>query len=96
MKNVAQKEKYSNAKSVRSNIDKIIEKTFDLTSDDSIFYILDEYYGEKMTTKSFINSCVLYISKTINKYWFIRRTIYCKLSAFMLLSIKINTNLEGR
>ena len=65
MENVAQKEKYSNAKSVRSNIDKIIEKTFYQTTDSSIFYILDEYYGEKMTTKSFISSCTLYIRKAM-------------------------------
>lgn len=65
MKTVAYKEKYTNARSVRSNIDKTVERTFYQTSDNSIFYILDEYYGEKMTTKSFINSCTLYIRKTI-------------------------------
>ncbi len=65
MKYVAYKEKYTNARSVRSTIDKTVERTFYQTNDDSIFYILDEYYGEKMTTKSFINSCTLYIRKTI-------------------------------
>lgn len=65
MKNVACKENYSNAKSVRSIIDKTIDKTFYQANDNSIFYILDEYYGEKMTTKDFINSCVLYIHKVV-------------------------------
>lgn len=65
MNTVAQRENYSNAKSVRSTIDKTIERTFNQANDNSIFYILDEYYGEKMTTKDFINSCVLHIRKTI-------------------------------
>lgn len=65
MKHVAQKENYDNVKSVRSIIDKTIDKIFFQTNDSSIFYILDEYYGEKMTTKSFISSCVLYIRKAI-------------------------------
>ena len=63
MRNVARRENYSNAKSVRSNIDKAIERMFNQTTDNSIFYILDEYYGDKMTTKEFINSCVLHIHK---------------------------------
>ena len=65
MNTVAQRENYSNAKSIRSTIDKTIERTFNQANDNSIFYILDEYYGEKMTTKDFINSCVLHIRKTI-------------------------------
>lgn len=65
MNTVAQRENHSNAKSVRSTIDKTIERTFNQANDNSIFYILDEYYGEKMTTKDFINSCVLHIRKTI-------------------------------
>ena len=65
MRNVARRENYSNAKSVRSNIDKTIERTFNQTNDNSIFYILDEYYGDKMTTKEFISSCVLYIRKIL-------------------------------
>ena len=65
MQNVAQKEKYTNVRSVRSTIDKTVERTFYQTNDNSIFYILDEYYGEKMTTKSFINSCTLYIRKAL-------------------------------
>ena len=65
MKNVAKKENYLNAKSVRSTIDKMIERTFDRAQDKNVFNILDEYYGEKMTTKEFISSCVLYIRKTI-------------------------------
>ena len=65
MKNVARKENYSNAKSVRSTIDKIIERTFDRAQDKNIFRALDQYYGEKMTTKEFIISCVLYVRKTI-------------------------------
>ena len=65
MKKIACKENYSNAKSVRSTIDKTIERTFNQTNDNSIFYILDEYYGDKMTTKEFISSCVLYIRKIL-------------------------------
>lgn len=65
MKNVAYKEKYTNVRSVRSTIDKTVERTFYQTNDNSIFYILDEYYGEKMTTKSFISSCTLYIRKAL-------------------------------
>lgn len=65
MHNVARRENYSNAKSVRSNIDKTIERTFNQASDSSIFYILDEYYGEKMTTREFIGSCVLYVRKVV-------------------------------
>ena len=63
MKNVAQRENYSNPKSVRSSIDKTIERTFNQANDTSVFYILNEYYGEKMTTKDFISSCVLYVRK---------------------------------
>lgn len=85
MRNVARRENYSNAKSVRSNIDKTIERTFNQTNDNSIFYILDEYYGDKMTTKEFISSCVLYIRKVLKNSWFTKQIIYCKLSAFMLL-----------
>ena len=65
MKNVAKKENYTNAKSVRSTIDKTIERTFDRVQNKDIFNILDQYYGEKMTTKEFIGSCVLYIRKTV-------------------------------
>ena len=65
MRNVAHRERYRNAKSVRSTIDKTIERTFNQTNDNSIFYILDEYYGDKMTTKEFISSCVLYIRKVL-------------------------------
>ena len=65
MKNVAKKENYLNAKSVRSTIDKTIERTFDRVQNKDIFNILDQYYGEKMTTKEFIGSCVLYIRKTV-------------------------------
>lgn len=65
MKNVAQRENYSNPKSVRSSIDKTIERTFNQANDTSVFYILDEYYGEKMTTKDFISSCVLYVRKVM-------------------------------
>lgn len=65
MKNVAKKENYLNAKSVRSTIDKMIERTFDRAQDKNVFNILDEYYGEKMTTKEFISSCVSYIRKAM-------------------------------
>ena len=65
MKFVAKKANYSNANSVRSNIDKTIDRAFNQASDISIFHILDEFYGEKMTTKEFISSCVLYVRKTI-------------------------------
>lgn len=65
MKNVTKSENCSNAKSVRSTIDKMIERTFDRAQDKNIFNILDEYYGEKMTTKEFISSSVSYIRKTI-------------------------------
>lgn len=60
---VAKKENYGNAKSVRSIIDKTIEKSFNHAKDKNIFYMLDEFYGEKLTTKVFINSSVLYIHK---------------------------------
>ena len=63
MKIVAKQEGYNNARSVRSTIDKIIERTFEQSNDNSIFYILDEYYGEKLTTKTFISSCVSNIRK---------------------------------
>ena len=63
MKFVARKANYSNANSVRSNIDKTIDRAFNQASDISIFHILDEFYGEKMTTKEFISSCVLYVRK---------------------------------
>ena len=65
MKNVAKMENYSNAKSVRSTIDKMIERTFDRTQDKNIFNILNGFYGEKMTTKEFISSSVSYIRKTM-------------------------------
>lgn len=65
MKFVAKKENYRNSSSVRSTIDKTIERTFDRTQDKNVFKILDQYYGEKMTTKEFISSCVLYVRKTI-------------------------------
>lgn len=60
---VAKKENYGNAKSVRSIIDKTIEKSFNRAKDKNIFYMLDEFYGEKLTTKVFINSSVLYIHR---------------------------------
>ena len=63
MRNVAHREKYRNAKSVRSTIDKTIERVFDRAQDKNVFNILDEYYGEKMTTKEFISSCVSHIRK---------------------------------
>ena len=65
MKAVAQKENYNNAKSVRSTIDKTIERAFNRTQNKSVYNIINQYYREKMTTKEFIGSCVLYIRKSV-------------------------------
>lgn len=67
MNDIAEKE-HCNARSVRSTIDKTIKRTFYYSKDNSVFYILTEYYGEVMTTKEFISSCVMHIRKSLRSY----------------------------